>query len=238
MRLEGTLNQIRLKCPRQIADCEVTWHLKDQLFHGVRKNIRYSITYLHSNPKTTYSQLMVATCKAESKMEEAKDKVRARSAAATEVVDSSKELGNQIARVMAALTRAEQGSCPASAPNSPRYKGHRRGQTDRNTPTHPSSHNGWTGLGQTTSACSSSTASWVDTVPQGRGSTQTPNGTQNGAQNTRDPNSLQCFRCQGSGHMARECATLAKMLNKNGGPKGMWSNPPPAAVNKLTTFPS
>ena len=29
MRLEGTLNQIRLKCPRQITDCEVPWHLKE-----------------------------------------------------------------------------------------------------------------------------------------------------------------------------------------------------------------
>ena len=27
-RLQGTLNQIRLMCPRQIADCEVSWHLK------------------------------------------------------------------------------------------------------------------------------------------------------------------------------------------------------------------
>ena len=52
-------------------------------------------------------------------MEETKVKVR--SAAATEVPSSSKELGDQIARLMAALTRAEQGSCPASAPNSPRH---------------------------------------------------------------------------------------------------------------------
>ena len=163
---------------------------------------------------------MVTACKAESKMEEAKDKVRARSAAATEVVDSSKELGNQIVRLMAALTRAEQGNCPASAPNSPRHRGHGRGQMDRNTPTCPSSHNGWTGLGQTTSACSSSAASWVNTVPQGRGNTQTLNGTQNSAQNTRGPNALQCFRCQGWGHMARECATPAKMLNKDGGTQG------------------
>ena len=64
------------------------------------------------------------------------------------------------------------------------------------------------------------------------------NGTQNSAQNTRDPNALQFFRCKGWGHMARECATLAKTLNKDGGLKGMWSNPPPAATNKLTTFPS
>ena len=39
---------------------------------------------------------MVAACKAESEVEEAKDKVRARSAAATEAVDGSKELGNQM----------------------------------------------------------------------------------------------------------------------------------------------
>ena len=195
MRLEVTLNQIRLKCPRGIADCKVTWHLKDQLFHGVYKNIRESIRYLHSNPKTTYSQLMVAACKAESETEKAKDKVRPRSATATEVVDSSKEIGNQIVRLMATLTRAEQDNHPASAPNSPRHRGHGRGWMDRNTPTCPSSRNGQTSLGQTTSACSSSTASQVNTVPQGRGNTQTSNSTQNSAQNTRDPNALQCFRC-------------------------------------------
>ena len=110
------------------------------------ENIRDSIRYLHSNPKTTYSQLIVAACKAESKMEEAREKVRARSAAATEAVDSSKDLGNQIMRLMAALTRAEQGNHPASAPNSPRHRSHGRGQMDRNTSTHPSSHNGQTGL--------------------------------------------------------------------------------------------
>ena len=145
--LEGTLNQIWLKCPGWIADCKVAWHLKDYLFHGVRKHIWDSIRYLHSNPKTTYSQLMVTAHKAESAMEEAKDKVRARSAVAKEVVDGSKELGNQIAKLMAALTRAEQGHHPVSSPNSPRHRGHGRGWTDRNNPTHPSSHKGWTGLG-------------------------------------------------------------------------------------------
>ena len=74
---------------------------------------------------------MVTAQKVESEREEAKDKVRARSAAATEVVDSSKQLGSQIARLMATLTRPEQGSHPASAPNSPRHRGHGRGQADR-----------------------------------------------------------------------------------------------------------
>ena len=82
-RLEGTLNQIWLKCPGMIADHEVACHLKDQLFHGVCKHIRDSIRYLHSNPKTTYSQLMVAVRKAEGETEDAKEKVRARSSTAT-----------------------------------------------------------------------------------------------------------------------------------------------------------
>ena len=41
-----------------------------------------------------------------------------------EVVDGLKELSNQIAKVMAALTRAEQGNHPVSAPNRPRHRGH------------------------------------------------------------------------------------------------------------------
>ena len=204
---------------------------------GSEKNVRDSIRYLHSNPETIYSQLTVAASKADSEREKAKEKVRARSATATEVVDGSKELGNQITRLMATLTRAEQGNHPASAPSSPRHRGHGRGQMDRDTPTCPSFHNGQAGLGQTTSACSSSTASWVNTVPQGRGNTQTLNGTQNSAQNTKDPNALQCFRSQGWGHMARECATPARALNKDGGTQGMWSNPLPVATDKLTTFP-
>ena len=118
-RLEGTLNKIWLKCPGRIADCEVACHLKDWLFHGVCKHIRDSIRYVHSNPETTYSQLMVAARKAESEMEDAKEKVRERSSTATEVADGSKELSDQIARLMAALNTAEQGTHPASTPIVP-----------------------------------------------------------------------------------------------------------------------
>ena len=122
-RQEGTLNQIQLKCPRQIASCEVPWHPKDHRFCEVHKHIRDSIRYLCSNPETTYSQLMVKACKAESETEEAIDKVRARLAITTEMVNGSKELSNQITKLMTALTRAEQGNCPASAPNIPRHRG-------------------------------------------------------------------------------------------------------------------
>ena len=126
-RLGGTLNQIWPKCPGRIVDCKVACHLKDQHFHGVHKHIRDSIRYLHSNPETTYSQLMFAARKAESKTEDAKEKVRAWSSTATEVADCSKELGDQIARIMDALNRAEQGTCLVTTPNSPMHRGHGRG---------------------------------------------------------------------------------------------------------------
>ena len=191
------------------------WHLKEQLFHGVKKHVRDSVRYLYSNPQTTYSKLVVAARRAESEMEETK--VKARSAATTEVPSSSKELGDQIARLMATLTRVEQGSCPASAPSSPRHRGHGKGQTDKNTSVCPNSHNGWTGLGQTTSTHSSSVTN--------RAGVESPHREINMCRMVyrvvhkvlEASNSLQCFRCQGWGHMARECATLAAPLNREGG---------------------
>ena len=52
MRLEGTLNQIRLQCPGRMTDLEVQ-HLKDHLSHGVHKHIQDSIRYLYSTPGTS-----------------------------------------------------------------------------------------------------------------------------------------------------------------------------------------
>ena len=43
MRLEGTLNQIRLQCPGRMLDLEVQQHLKYCLFDGVWKHIHASI---------------------------------------------------------------------------------------------------------------------------------------------------------------------------------------------------
>ena len=99
---------------------EVQQHLKDHLFHRVHKHIRDLTRYLYSNLGTTYSQLMIAACKVESENEEAHDKVRARSAMTTDPVEGTTELGNQIAKLMGALTRGGQGNSPSSTPNSPR----------------------------------------------------------------------------------------------------------------------
>ena len=57
---------------------------------------------------------MITAHKVETKNEEVQDKVRARSAVTTEPVEGTTELGNQIARLMAALTRAGQGNSPSS----------------------------------------------------------------------------------------------------------------------------
>ena len=83
MRLEGTLNQIRLRCPRWITDHEVLWHLKEWLFHGVCKYVRDWIRYLYGNSKTTYSELVITVHQVESEMEETKERVKVRSAAST-----------------------------------------------------------------------------------------------------------------------------------------------------------
>ena len=177
--------------------------------------MRDSIRYLYSNPQTTYPELVVVAQRAESEMQETNIKVR--SAAATEVPTGSKELGDQISRLMAALTQAEQNSHPASAPNSPRHRSHGRGQTDRNTPACPSSYNCPTGLSQTTSARSSSITNQGGAESPCKGNQHVQNGIQGGTQGNCGSSSLQCFRCQGWGHMARECATLATPLNQEGG---------------------
>ena len=43
MRLEGTLNQIRLQCPRRMTDLEIQQHLKDCLFNGIQNTMCDSI---------------------------------------------------------------------------------------------------------------------------------------------------------------------------------------------------
>ena len=170
--------------------------------------------YLYSNPQTTYSKLVVTARRAESETEETK--VKARSAATTEVPSGSKELGDQIARLMAALTKTEQSTRSASAPSSPRHRGHGRGWTDRHTPVCPNSHNGQTGLGQT-STHSSSIVNKSSAKSPHKGNQNTQTSVQSGTQGVQGSSSLQCYRCQGWGHMARECTTPAMQLNRDGG---------------------
>ena len=121
--LEGILNQIRLQCPGRMIDLEVQQHLKDCLFHRLCKHICDSFWYLYSTPRTSYPQVMVTTCKLESKNEEILDKVRVRAVVTIEPGEGMAELGLQIAKLMAVLTKAGQGNSPQVAPR----KGPREG---------------------------------------------------------------------------------------------------------------
>ena len=120
-----------------------------------------------------------------------------------------------LTRLIQIRNRKCQGNSPASAPNSSRQRGCVRGQTDRSTADCPNSHNGQTCLVETTSASSYSVGHSMGSTTGG----QRPNtqGSKEGTSNRKDPSSLLCFRCQGWGHMAQECATPAKILNQSGG---------------------
>ena len=71
---------------------------------------------------------MVTAHKAErDEHEEIQDKVRARAKVATDWKEGSTKFRQQIARLMAALTKAGQGSSPSITPSSPQERGHWRG---------------------------------------------------------------------------------------------------------------
>ena len=83
------------------------------------------------------------------------------------------------------------------------------------------------GLGQSNSVHSSLITNRGGIESQHKGNQQAQNGVQGGTQNNQGSNSWQCFRCQGWGNMARECATLAAPLNREGGTQGNAVKPPP-----------
>ena len=134
---------------------------------------------------------MVATQKVESENEEIWDKLRARATVATDSREGATELGQQIAKLMAALTKAGHSSNPASAPSSPRERGHGRGHADRTTSGCPRSHNGWTALSWKTMPDHSTPTGHGTGATLSRNEVQSSQGTNarcEGTTNRRDPN--------------------------------------------------
>ena len=62
------------------------------------------------------------------------------------------ELGQQIAKLMATLTKAGQGNNPSKSQSRPQERGCGRGCNGSNTPSHSNSHNVRSSPGQTTPA--------------------------------------------------------------------------------------
>ena len=67
-RIEGALYHITLKYPDRLESAAMEGHLRELLFHGIKKGIRDSLCYLSDNPSGSYTQLVVATRKNDSKM--------------------------------------------------------------------------------------------------------------------------------------------------------------------------
>ena len=175
---------------------------------------------------------MVAAHKAESESEEIWDKVRIRAVVTIDLEEGMAELEQQIAKPMAALTLARQGNRPSSMPSSPWERGHRWGCNSGSTLSHLNSHNGRGGPGQTTVAHSLLTGCWAGNSGNGGNDqgNQGPSARREGTGNGQDPNSLQCFRCKGWGHMARECPTPVLALNQPRGNQENVAHPPLATA--------
>ena len=77
---------------------------------------------------------MVATRKAKSENEETQERVRARAVVTTDPGEGTAKLGQQIAKLMAALTQIGQGSSHSSAPASLQECGHGWGCSGRGIP--------------------------------------------------------------------------------------------------------
>ena len=118
-RLEGSLNQIQLQCPRKNYGSGGPTAPAPLPFPWVKKYTHNSIWYLYGIPGMSYSQVMVAAHKAESKNKETWDRVRAKVTVTTKLVEGAAKLKQQFAKLMAALTQGVFGSGNTSAPSSP-----------------------------------------------------------------------------------------------------------------------
>ena len=67
-------------------------HLKDCLFHGLKPNLCNTLCYLYNKPDSQYSQLVMASRKAETEtLRSSVSEVRAKSAVVGANTDSSEE---------------------------------------------------------------------------------------------------------------------------------------------------
>ena len=145
------------------------------------------------------------TRKVESVNEETTEKVGARTTVTSELAEGMTELSQQIAKLMATLTQTRQGIGPSSAQGNSLECEHGwwiRGRGTSSCPNYPQNE-GWRawGAGVVTRAA-------MGPIQGG------------GIAGCLEPHFLWCFRCQGWGHMARECPTWVSFKPAGGN----WGN--------------
>ena len=97
-RIEGTFNDIKQVYPGRFTEYEGEQHLKERLFHGMRKSIRDSIRFLYESRETSYRQVLIAARKAESESEETRHRV-----SQLEVVESEDKVSIGLHEMIAEL---------------------------------------------------------------------------------------------------------------------------------------
>ena len=68
--IEGTPSHICMEHPGRITENEAQGHVENYLLNGLQKNSCDSLRYLYDNPQVTYSQLIMATRRAELEIKE------------------------------------------------------------------------------------------------------------------------------------------------------------------------
>ena len=134
LHLEWALKGIKQQYPYAMTKEEGHRHLKDHLFHGIKLNLCNALCYLYDKPDSQYSQLVMASRKAEMQMlRSSVSKGRAKSA----IIETNSDLAEakassepsyeaitqQIAYLMSAVANqvnpdlTKPSGCPGFKPN-------------------------------------------------------------------------------------------------------------------------
>jgi hypothetical protein len=114
-RIEGVLARIRKVHGTKVPKHSIEGHLRDRLFHGMRKALRDSIRFLYEGQDASFSQLLLAARRAETENPETKVKVNAVQGAAdvqaivpTPTAGPPGDWGAQLAEVLKALAKGQE----------------------------------------------------------------------------------------------------------------------------------
>jgi hypothetical protein len=124
-RLEGAIEQIRLRYPDLVLEKDRDAHLRDRLFYGMHKNLRDSIRFMYENAEIKFQQLMLAARRAESESIDRKVLPKVAKATVVDRDSSLDELKHQMTQLMSAVTLGPQTQKKGGARNTNNNSGKR-----------------------------------------------------------------------------------------------------------------